>query len=340
MIPHNKPTLGNEEREATNRVISSGWLSQGKEVECFENELCAYLGLPEGHTVAVTSGTAALYLAVLHLNVDSIAYPVYVCSSVRNAVIMAGCQGVAIDNERDSSNINPAIIRQGNFDAVIIPHTFGIPVDVHKTKIMFIEDAAQAIGAKINEKSVGTFGVCGIFSFSATKLITSGGQGGAIVSEDKGLIDEIRDYREFDMRQDYKMRFNFQMTDLQAAIGRVQLKKLDRFIERREEIFHKYLQAGFELIHDKNDFKKSVRYRAVLKTNQPNSLIAGLEGYGIKTIIPIEEFELIGNRKFFPNAVNLTHNSISLPIYPSLTDQEIDLIIIAVNRLLGERING
>ena len=334
MIQHNKPTLGKEEREAANRVISSGWVAQGKEVESFENELCDYLGLPEGHAVMVSSGTAALYLAVLQTYKESFAYPVYACSSIRNAIAMAGRECIELDVSRNSPNVDISDIRQKDYDVAIIPHIFGIPADVHKAQVIFIEDAAQALGAKINNQPVGTFGRYGVFSFSATKLITSGGQGGAVVSSDPYLIDEIRNFREFDMRRDYRRRFNFQMTDIQAAIGRVQLKKLDSFIERREEIFQKYLQAGFKLIQSKGKIKKDVRYRAVIETGNPDYLINGLAEYGIKAIVPIEEFEILGGQKFFPNALKLTHNTVSLPIYPSLTDQEVDLIILTVQRCL------
>ena len=108
-----------------------------------------------------------------------------------------------------------------------------LPNEIQNIKdIDVIEDCAQSLGASIDNKKTGIIGKVGIFSFYTTKLMTSGGQGGMFVSKDKNLVDKVRDYREFDCRRDKKHRFNFQMTDLQASIGRVQLKQLPLFLER------------------------------------------------------------------------------------------------------------
>jgi perosamine synthetase len=317
MINHNYPTLGSDEQRAANRIIGSGWVGPGKEVERFENELCKYLELPEGHAIAVSSGTAALFMAIKHSRKLNISYPIYTCSAVRNAVIEAGSMPEAKDIGIDSD---------------IVVHMFGIPERMNHKPI--IEDAAQAFGAKINNQYVGTFCDYGIFSFSATKIITSGGQGGAIVSRDKARIDEIRDYREFDMRSDLLPRFNFQMSDLQAAIGRVQLTKINKFIQRREEIFNEYVLAGFTMVKSSDKSIIDVRYRAILKTDRARKIIDTLYNYGIKAIVPIEEFELLGDKYLYPNAVEMARTTVSLPIYPSMTDKEVDLIILVVKKCL------
>jgi perosamine synthetase len=333
MIPHNRPTLGKEEMNVASQVIGSGWLAQGKEVELFENEICDYLELPEQHAVVVNSGTSALYIAILHLDKLIFGYPAYTCSSLRNAIWMANCKAFPLDISRDNPNLDIEIANEKDVDALIIPHTFGIPADVIKSNKLYIEDIAQALGAKIGNKFVGTFGELGILSFSATKLITSGGQGGAIISRNKDLINQIRDYREFDMRSDMKQRFNFQMTDLQASIGRIQLRKLNSFIERREDIFQRYINAGFDMVYHKERSVESVRYRAIIRTDRPYYLISKLYKSGIKAIIPIEEFEL-GIIGIHPNSIFLTRNTVSLPIYPSLTNQEVDKIILVVKECL------
>ena len=135
-----------------------------------------------------------------------------------------------------------------------------------------------------------------------------------IVSKNKVLIDKIRDYREFDMRIDNISRFNFQMTDLQAAIGRVQLKKLPSFINKREHIFKMYKNAGLNLLDvTENECLQPVRFRAVLQTENPQLLIQKLAINGVKSIVPIEEEELLFST---PNAVELSKKTISLPIYP------------------------
>jgi perosamine synthetase len=334
MIPHNKPTIGIEEELAALRVLRSGLLSQGSEVESFENEFCNFVGLPKGHAVAVSSGTAALYLALWVLEGDKkiISFPGYVCSALRNATNMIGGNEEIIDVKKESPNIKFEEIKKESI--VIAPHMYGIPIDVTQIENNnIIEDCAQSLGAKINGISVGLHGNAGIFSFYATKLITSGGHGGMYVSKDKKLVDRVRDYREFDYRHDQKKRFNFQMTEIQAAIGREQLKKLPKFLERREEIFQKYKKNGLELLDvERNQNHISpVRYRAVIKTGEPNKIIKSLESVGVKAIVPTEDWELLGKHELLPNAVELSRKTVSLPIYPTLTDEEIDIILSAIS---------
>ena len=333
MIPHNKPTIGIEEELAALRVLRSGLLSQGSEIESFENEFCDFIGLPKGHAVAVSSGTAALYLALWILEADKkiISFPGYVCSALRNATNMIGGNEEIIDIKKESPNIKFEKIKKESI--VIAPHMYGIPVDVTKIENRdIIEDCAQSLGAKINGISVGLHGNAGIFSFYATKLMTSGGHGGMYVSKDKKLVDRVKDYREFDYRHDQKKRFNFQMTEIQAAIGREQLKKLPKFLERREEIFQKYKKAGLELLDvgENQNHLSPVRYRAVIKTEEPNKIIKSLESVGVKAIVPTEDWELLGKHELLPNAVELSRKTVSLPIYPTLTDQGIDIILSAI----------
>lgn len=328
MIEHNKPTLGKEEQLAVSKVLNSGNIVQGQEVERFENEFCDFLGLPEQHAVALSSGTSALFMALWSLKAKkkSIAMPVYVCSSLRNAVAMVQAKEVLLDNEIDSPNISLNQLKKSNADISIVPHMFGLPNEIQKiNNIDIIEDCAQSLGASIGTKKTGLIGKAGIFSFYATKLMTSGGQGGMFVSKDKNLVDKVRDYREFDCRRDQKERFNFQMTDLQASIGRVQLKKLPGFLERRKEIFAMYQESGFDLIVSENN--ASVYYRAVIKINNPAKVKDKLLKHSIKTIIPIEDWELLGDGDNFKNAYNLTQTTLSLPIYPSLTNKEVLTII-------------
>lgn len=333
MIPHNRPTLGIEEEEAALRVIRSGWLSQGPEVEAFENEFCQFLGLPKGHAVAVSSGTAALFLSlwVLGGHGKKVTFPGYVCSALRHAVGMIGGAEHLIDIAHNSPNMDAGSFDRNNSDITIIPHMYGIPVDLSNCQSTnIIEDCAQALGAKVEGKSVGLQGTISIFSFYVTKLITSGGQGGMVASKDRHLVDAIRDYREFDYRHDNKKRFNFQMTDLQAAIGREQLRKLPQFLSRRAKIFDRYKRAGLDLLdiapEDANRLLP-VRYRAIIRTKNPQQMINSLRAGGIHAIVPTEEWELLGDPSLFPNALQLSRETLSLPIYPSLSDEEVEMIV-------------
>jgi perosamine synthetase len=335
VIEHNKPTLGKQEQQAVSKVLESGYISQGLEVEKFENEFCDFLGLPEQHAVALSSGTSALFMALWSLNAKkkSIAMPVYACSALRNSVAMAQAKEVLIDNAINSPNICLNQLQKSNADIAIVPHMFGLPNEIQTIKdIDVIEDCAQSLGASIDNKKTGLIGNVGIFSFYATKLMTSGGQGGMFVSKDKNLVDKVRDYREFDCRRDDKHRFNFQMTDIQASIGRVQLRRLPIFLERRQEIFSMYKEADLDLIESENN--TSVSYRAVIRVNNPVKIKGKLLRLGIKTIIPIEDWELLDNGSEYKNAYHLTQTTLSLPIYPSLTNKDVLNIVNQLKKVI------
>ena len=185
MIPHNRPTVGVEEQHAAQRVLAGGWVAQGREVAAFENELCAYLGLPDGHSVAVSSGSAALFLALSIFNArgSTVACPVYSCGALTNAITLAGARPHLVDTAKDSPNVDPGKLQRSAAAIAIIPHIFGAPVDVSAAEgngIIIIEDCAQALGGELDGVLVGLAGRVGIFSFYATKMITSGGQGGML----------------------------------------------------------------------------------------------------------------------------------------------------------------
>lgn len=332
MIPHNKPTLGTEEEEAALKVIRSGWLSQGIEVEKFENDFCNYLNISKGSAIAVSSGSSALFLSLwaLHGNKKQIVYPSYVCSALRNAVMMIGGYEKLIDNAPNSPNLDTNALLTNHSDIKIIPHMYGIPIDLSNIKSNYVvEDCCQALGAKINEKFVGLQGEIGIFSFHATKLMTSGGQGGMIISKNHELLESIRNFRDYGP-QDNKFRFNFQMTDIQAAIGCEQLKKLPYFLSKREEIFQKYTDAGLQLLDIQESDKsklKPVRFRAMMLTEQPNVIVEKLAKNNIRSTILINETDLLDNSSLFPNALNLSKKTVSLPIYPTLSLEDVEKII-------------
>jgi len=333
MIVHNKPTLGKEEELAAQRVIQSGWLSQGPEVESFENEFCKFLGMPKGSAIAVSSGTSALFLSLWALDSEKkkINFPVYVCSAIRHAVGMSKGIELAIDITSTSPNINLKKVDSKKNYISIIPHMYGIPIDLSNlVSKNIVEDCAQALGAKVGDKFVGLQGEIGIFSFYATKLMTSGGQGGMIVSKNVELLEKIRDYRKYDFRKDQNKRFNFQMTDLQAAIGKEQLKKLPDFLKKRESIFQRYKEVGLDLLDVQTDTQTKlfpVRYRAIIKTDNSSKLIKYLADKKIESKVPLEDWELLGNPQLFPNALKLTKKTVSLPIYPSLKEDELSKII-------------
>jgi len=340
VISHNRPTLGTAEKEAALRVLDSGWVAQGREVEAFESEVCKYLGLDERCAVALSSGTAALFMAlwVLGAKGKRVAIPVYSCAALRNAVVMAGAQPVAIDVEADSPNIDLNALPSTGVDLIVAAHMFGFPTRWPRefNSIPVIEDCAQAFGARIDGIPVGANGTAAIFSFYATKMLTSGGQGGMLVAREKSIIDAVRDYRQFDSRQDRVPRFNLQMTDLQAAVGRAQLTRIDEFISRRKEIQNRYLAAGIPLwLSDTAEGLESNHYRAIVEFSHAHAAIEQLERDGVHAIVPIHDWELIDDAEKFQRAAALCRRTISLPTYPLLNSAEVLRVIQAASKSIS-----
>ena len=224
MIPHNQPSLGSEEQSAVARVIESGWVAQGTEARLFEEDLCQFFGLPQGHMVVVSSGAAAIFLALWPIDAGGkdIPIPSYCCTALPNAVELFCGKSVVVDSSISTPNVDVGQLDSSGGFVVTVVHMFGIPEDLSEVRsLLFVEDCAQSIGATVNQQPVGLQGSLGVF-FSATKLMTTGGQGGAVEARNQGIIDKARDYLEFDCLIDKKSRFNCQIADLQSAFGRAQ----------------------------------------------------------------------------------------------------------------------
>jgi len=321
-IPHNRPTFNRQESRAARGVIRSGWVAQGKRVSKFEDEFCEYMGLPQGHAVAVSSGSAALYIAILALDAkgQKVGLPVYTCAAVNNAITLAGGESTFIDNSVVGPNLDIKSANQAGLHTLIAVSTFGIPLLLSAdSKYRVIEDISQALGAEVGGRKIGLRGDIGICSFSASKLITSAGQGGMFFSTDRGLVDFAQDYRDFDGRIDRESRFNFQMTDIQAAVGTVQLAKLPSFLRKREEIFNIYSNIGLDLMKETESNYSPSRYRAVIRNTTPMRVQEKLFEKGISSIIPFTYEELLRTSKKEKNAVDLSKSTLSIPIYPTLS---------------------
>jgi perosamine synthetase len=331
VTPHNKPSLGEEELNAAQEVITSGMLAGGKQTALFEDEICQFLGLPKGHAVATSTGSSALFLSLTMLKSKKVVIPTYVCHSLKQAAKLAKVETEFVDIAEDSTVICQKSLSSCDADTLIHPYIYGEASELPKFSGHIIEDVAQALGASVNNQKLGTIADIGVLSFYATKLITSGGQGGMVVSKNKQHIKDIRNYLNFDMPTDQLDHFNLPMTEIQAAIGRSQLKKLPNFLKKREEIWQIYHQAGLPLMNinsDTNELNKnlvinSVKYRAILMTPKAKQLINYLAEHNIVAIVPIEEGELLTPTK---NALKLTMNTVSLPIYPSLSHQQAEKI--------------
>ncbi len=354
-VPHNRPSLGKEEAAAAARVIRSGWVAEGGEVAAFENEICKFVGLPKGHAAALSSGTAALYLALRAIGVtrdDEVILPTYVCSATLNAVFAAGAKPVLADIDPLDLNLSAESARKKvskKTKAIIVTHTFGMPADmkaIRRLGVPIIEDCAVALGSKIGNKHVGTFGEAAVFSFYASKIITTG-YGGMVISKNKRFIEKVRDYREFDMRKSYTPRFNFLLSDVNAAVGRVQLKKLPRFLKKRASMAAAYYRAlPREVVWPHREGLRGRKinfHRFLIRTKAPRRLQKFLKARGIQTIIPTEPWELLHrylkqSPKRFPVSEEVARTTLSLPIHPSLSSAEVRRISAALKEAVHKKL--
>ena len=252
-IPHSMPTLGQEEIEGLREVLATGRIATGEKISEFEQVVAKYLGLRGA--AATSSGTAALHLGLVALGVkagDEVIIPSFTCSALLNAVYHCRATPTVVDVDEETMNISLAATRTAltkRTAAIIVPHMFGHPVE-HMDDFLalgppVIEDCAQSLGATCRGKMTGTWGDAAMLSFYATKVITTG-QGGMVVSRNEKILELVKDLREYDKKNDYKVRYNFCMTDLQGKMGSIQSQKLSSFLKTREEraqLYDKHIQG-------------------------------------------------------------------------------------------------
>jgi len=345
MIPHNRPIIDEEDIKAVSDNLRSGMIADGKTVGVFEKKFREYIGM--GGSVAVNSGTDALFMALKAPGIkesEEVIVPTYVCSAVLNSIMYLKAKPVVVDVDEGTFNIDVDKVEAAinkNTKCVIVPHTYGVPAKVDeilKLGVPVIEDCAQAIGAELNSKMCGTFGAASIFSFYATKLLTTG-HGGMVLSDNIELIERVRDVTDYDQREKYKVRFNFSMTDFQAALGISQLGKYSNFLKKREEIAAVYDDAIQGHLKKQESHGKRVYYRYVVKVKEPVKWIKEFSDNEIKIINPLERKELLHrylglDPKDFPRSEKIVQQTISLPIYPSLKQEEIEKITDTLGKCL------
>ena len=325
MIPHSQPTLTAQDKHAL-RFVS--YLSQGPAVAKFERQFARYHGKTQA--VAVSSGTSALHLALLALGVkknQEVLLPTYVCTALLNAIHYVGATPVLVDVDPETGNMSWADAkgkRTRRSKCLILPHMFGQPADVSAFKklgLPIIEDCAQAIGAKYKGRRVGTQGDLGIFSFYATKMMATG-EGGMVLARSAALLNKVRDQREYDHCSDYKLRFNYKMTDIQASLGSSQLKQLNAFIRKRKSIATIYQNALADLPVEIPD-AASVYYRFIFKSSKRNQIRQALRRKKIMAEPPVyKPIHLYLKKRGFKAADDWYKRGLSIPIYPQLSLKE------------------
>jgi perosamine synthetase len=353
-IPPAKPIIGAEERAAVDRVMRSGMLAQGPEVAAFETEFSEHFDLHRP-CVAVNSGTSGLHLGLLACGVgpgDEVIVPSFTFAATANAVALTGATPVFADIDAASFCLDPDAVEAAVTDRTvgIMPvHLYGHPADMtalqavaSRHDLQLFEDAAQAHGASWDGIPVGGFGAFGTFSFYPTKNMTSG-EGGMVSVADAATERRIRLYRNQGMQRQYEnelVGFNNRMTDLNAAIGRVQLGKVDRWTKQRQEnaaflsahlegvtsppvaaqAVHVYHQYTVRVADDRDGMAKALREEYQI-------------GSGMFYPIPNHRLEPFQSSADLPETERAAAECLSLPVHPSLSQDDLERIVTAVNTL-------
>jgi perosamine synthetase len=356
MIPAAKPIIGDEEREAVDRVMRSGMIAQGPEVAAFEQEFGEQAA--GGRTcVAVNSGTSALHLGLLAAGIgpgDEVIVPSFTFAATGNSVALTGATPVFADIEPDFFGLDAASVRAAVTErtkAIMPVHLYGHPFDVDaigavaaEHDLQVFEDAAQAHLATWGGAQVGTFGDFAMFSLYPTKNMTSG-EGGMVSCATDEIARNVRLLRNQGMEKQYAnevIGFNARMTDIHAAIGRVQLTKVGGWTKIRQE------NAAFLDAHLEGVVVPPVAAKASHVYHQYTIKVDGAErdrivtalreehGVGSGVYYPIPNHQLASLAPYaegleLPVTQQVAREVISLPVHPSLDEADLERIVTAVN---------
>jgi dTDP-4-amino-4,6-dideoxygalactose transaminase len=310
-------------------------------VAAFERAVAARLGRRGG--AATSSGTAALSLGLGSLGVgprDEVILPAFACSTLRDAVRFVGATEVLADVGEDLA-LSPEETHRWlsrRTRAIVVVHPFGHPVDVApllQFGLPVVEDCAQSLGATREGRPAGSFGAVAVCSFYATKMVAAG-EGGMVLADEDRVLEEVRAMR---IGGVHPCGFNFKLSDLAAALGLSQLRRLDAFVSRRREIAGRYDAALADTAA-----RRPVREagtepcfsRYVLRVPDASILIGGLQRRGIEAKRPIGDPLLRQEAGSYPEAARAFDECVSLPVYPSLEDGDVVRIGEAVREVLRE----
>ena len=358
MIPVARPDIGPEEIAAVTAVLESGMLAGGRRVAELEQRWAAFVGTK--HAIAVSNGTVALMCIFEGLGIvpgDEVITVGHTFNATVSAILYTGATPVFVDIEPDTYVIDAARI-----EAAITPHTraicpvhlFGLPADMdmivaiaNRHGLAVVEDACQAHGAEFRGRRVGSFGH-GAFSLYGTKNMTTG-EGGLITTDDDHLADWIRLYRNQGMRERYHheiLGYNFRLSDVAAAIGLCQLDKLDRNTARRREIAARYDEAFADLpvrTPITPEGRTHVFHQYTVDVGpERDAIVTALAAAGVSTgiyyPIPVNRQPYVLERGIsadLPATDVAAERTLSLPMFPSMTEAEHDQVIAAVTAIIA-----
>jgi len=372
-LPYYRTLIEDDEIKEVVDTLKSGWLTMGPKTIEFEKLLSDYLGVK--HVIAVNSCTAALHLSLIALGVgkrDEVITTPFTFASTGNVIVHVGAKPIFVDIKKDTHNIDPEKIKEAitpNTKAIIPVHYAGQPCDMkaimeiaENNDLFVIEDAAHAIGAEYQGKKIGNFGTTTCFSFYATKNITTG-EGGAITTDDDDLADKLRILRLHGISKDAWKRYSekgswyyeieecgwkYNMTDIQAALGIHQIKKLDKFIEIRRRyaaIYNEELKQVDGMITpcEKSNIKHVYHlYPVLLRSFNRNEFIEKMYERGIGCsvhFIPLHLHPFYKNmfefkKGDFSNAEWVYEREVSLPLYPKMGEEDVKYVTNIVRKII------
>ena len=354
MISIAQPLMSDEEKQGVLEVLDSGMLAQGPKVRALEEAFADYCGVQ--HAIATSSGTTALHVALLAHGIgdgDEVITSPFTFISSANSILFTGAKPVFVDIDPATFNIDAAQIEQAitpRTKAIMPVHLFGLTADMgpimalaEKHDLAVIEDACQAHGAEYQGQRAGSFGT-GCFSFYPTKNMTTG-EGGMITTDDEAVAEQCRAIRQHGMRRRYyheELGYNFRMTDIHAAIGLAQLKKLERFNQARiahAQFLTEHLQGL--VTPTVPDGRRHVfhQYTVRVPDGQRDALAEHLRdndvGYGVYYPVPVHRQTLyaegLGYDVSMPQAERASAEVLSLPVHPALSQSDLQTIVETVN---------
>ena len=369
-IPVNIPKLYNSEKTNVINCVRTNWISsEGKFVKEFEKKFSQYNSRKFG--VAVSSGTAALEVAIKSLNLkknSEVIIPSFSIIATALCVVKCGLKPILVDCSLSTWNMDPEKVLKKiskKTSAIIITHIYGLPVDLQKImnvakkkNIKIIEDAAEVIGLKYKNRMCGSFGDVSTFSFYANKHITTG-EGGMIVTNKKDIYEKCKSLRNLSFSKSYFDRYNhddigwnYRMTNMQAALGCGQLKSINKIVKRKREIgnlYYKHLKKNKHLLfqENKNSYSKNIYwvFGVLLKKNSRSKrdfLMRTLLRNKIDTrpfFLSMNKQKIFKKMKIFskskmPNSEYLSNNGFYLPSGLGISDSEIRYVCTTLNQLL------
>ena len=358
-IPPAKPIIGDEERAAVDRVMRSGMIAQGPEVATFEEEFSAHF-VPGRPSVAVNSGTSGLHLGLLAAGVgagDEVIVPSFTFAATGNSVALAGGTPVFVDIEPETFTLDPAAVAAAitpKTKAIMPVHLYGHPARMRELEaiaaehgVALYEDAAQAHGASLDGRPVGSFGEFAMFSLYPTKNMTSG-EGGMVTTATAELARRVKLLRNQGMERQYEnevIGFNTRMTDIHAAIGRVQLTKVDAWTAQRQANAA-FLDANLQgvIVPPVLDGAVHVYHQYTVRVQDDrDGFVAALKqehNVGAGVYYPIPNHRLPSLAPYapgleLPETERAASEVVSLPVHPSLSQDDLERIVAAVNAVAG-----